>query len=245
MNSIALALLALGVGLAAVISALFGMAGGTIVFALLSWTFDTKQAIPLHAAVQVVGNLSRFGVFWQHIHWRVVGLFSILLIPGAWLGALFYQWFNPDLISLLVGIFILISLFLPEKKRQNSPNWVLVGIGFLSSFLGMIVAVTGPFIASFFVLNQLSKEDLVATKSVCQAMTQIVKTLVFSLSVGFQFDVYGHILLIMGIATILGTLAGKFLLAKMSAQHYNVLNRGLLGLIGSLMIVGVLWKWVQ
>jgi uncharacterized membrane protein YfcA len=245
MNSIALALLALGVGLAAVISALFGLAGGTIVFVLLSWTLDAKQAVPLHAAVQVVGNLSRFGVFWQHIQWRVVGLFSILLVPGACLGALFYQWFNPDLISLLVGVFILLSLFLPEKKPQNSPNWVIVGIGFLSSFLGMIVAVTGPFIASFFVLKQLSKEDLVATKSVCQAMTQIVKTLVFSVSVGFQFGDYGYLLVILGIATILGTFIGKFLLAKLSEQHYDVLNRGLLGLIGSLMMAGVLWKWVQ
>jgi uncharacterized protein len=242
MNSISLALLALGVGLAAVISALFGLAGGTIVFALLSWTLDAKQAIPLHGAVQILSNLSRFGIFWRHIHWRVVGFFSIMLIPGAWLGSLFYNWFNPDLISLLVGIFILLSLFLPEKNRKNSPDWVLVLIGFLSSFLGMIVAVTGPFIASFFVLNQLSKEDLVATKSVCQAMTQVVKTLVFSWGLGFQFGDYFHLLLILGIATLLGTFAGKFLLAKMSEKHYNVLNRILLGAIGGLMILGVLLK---
>lgn len=237
--------LALGVVLASIVSALFGLAGGTLVFALLSWGLDAKQAIPLHSAVQVVGNLARFMAFWRFIQWRVVGYFSILLLPGAWLGGLLFNYFDPILLEFLVGTFILISVFIPEGKMPATRPWTFVVLGFLSSFLGMIVAVTGPFIASFFVLNNIAKEELIATKSVCQALTQIVKTGVFLISVGFDFGQYQWLLLILCTATILGTFIGRWLMEKISQQRFNQWNRILLTIIALGMWLDALRHWVN
>lgn len=236
-------LLALGTLLASVISAIFGLAGGTLIFALLSWGLDAKQAIPLHSSVQIVGNLARFTAFWRYIQWRVVGLFSILLLPGAWLGGLFYDYFDPILLEFLVGMFILISIGIPEGKTGSSKPWMLVVLGFLSSFLGMIVAVTGPFIASFFVLNNIGKEELIATKSVCQALTQIVKTAVFFFSVGFNFGDYQWLLLGLCMATIFGTYLGRWLMGKISSKRFNQINRLLLAIIALGMWLDVFMHW--
>jgi uncharacterized membrane protein YfcA len=224
-------ILALGVTLAAVVSAIFGLAGGTLVFALLSWSLDAKQAIPLHSAIQLVGNLARFTAFWKFIQWRVVGLFALLLLPGAWLGGLLFNYFDPLLLEFLVGTFIFFSIFIPEGKMHNTRAWMFVLLGFLSSFLGMIVAVTGPFIASFFVLNNLSKEELIATKSVCQALTQVVKTAIFVAAVGFDFGAYRGLLLLLCAATIIGTYLGRWLMNKISQGHFDQINRILLALI--------------
>lgn len=236
--------LAVGVILASIISAIFGLAGGTIVFALLSWGLDAKKAIPLHSTVQMVGNLARFTAFWRFIQWRVVGLFSILLIPGAWLGGLLFNYFDPILLEFLVGAFILISIIIPESKMPPTRPWMFVLLGFLSSFLGMIVAVTGPFIASFFVLNSISKEQMIATKSVCQAMNQLVKTAVFFLSVGFDFGQYQTLLLLLCGATILGTFIGRWLMEKISQQRFNQMNKILLAIIALGMWLDVLRHWL-
>jgi uncharacterized membrane protein YfcA len=237
--------LALGVVLASIVSAIFGLAGGTLVFAMLSWGLDAKQAIPLHSAVQVVGNLARFTAFWRFIKWRVVGYFSILLLPGAWLGGLLFNYFDPILLEFLVGAFILISIFIPEGKMPATRPWVFILLGFLSSFLGMIVAVTGPFIASFFVLNNIAKEELIATKSVCQALTQLVKTGVFLFSVGFDFGQYQWLLLILCVATVLGTFIGRWLMEKISQQRFNQWNRILLAIIALGMWLDALRNWVN
>lgn len=235
--------LAVGVILASIISAIFGLAGGTLVFALLSWGLDAKQAIPLHGAVQAVSNLARFTAFWRFIQWRVVGLFSILLIPGAWLGGLLFNYFDPILLEFLVGTFILISIFIPESKLPPTRPWMFVLLGFLSSFLGMIVAVTGPFIASFFVLNSISKEEMIATKSVCQAMNQMVKTGVFFLSVGFDFGQYQMLLLLLCGATILGTFIGRWLIEKISQKRFNQMNKILLTIIALGMLLDAVKHW--
>lgn len=239
-----LVLLALGTLLASVISAIFGLAGGTLIFALLSWGLGAKQAIPLHSSVQIIGNLARFSAFWHFIQWRVVGWFSILLLPGAWLGGLFYEYFDPILLEFLVGSFILISIGIPEGKIGSSKPWVLVIMGLLSSFLGMIVAVTGPFIASFFVINNIGKEELIATKSICQALTQIAKTTVFFFSVGFNFGNFKWLLLSLCIATIIGTYLGRWLITKISSRRFNQMNRLLLAMIALGMWLDVFKHWV-
>jgi len=236
--------LALGTLLASVISAIFGLAGGTLVFALLSWGLDAKQAIPLHSGVQVVGNLARFTAFWPYIQWRVVGFFAILLLPGAWLGGLLYNYFDPILLEFMVGAFIFLSIFMPEGKMGSTKPWMFVVLGFLSSFLGMIVAVTGPFIASFFVLNNIGKEALIATKSVCQALTQIVKTGVFFFSVGFDFGEYQWLLIGLCTATILGTFIGRWLMEKISQKRFNQVNRILLAVIALGMWIDAFKHWL-
>jgi len=220
----------------ATISGVFGLAGGALFFAVLSWVVSTKEAIPLHSSVQLLSNFSRIIFFFKTVKWKIVSKFLILLLPGAYLGGLLYDFFYPLVLELIVGVFILITIFLPENKNTSSKPYTFVILGFLSGFLGMIVAVTGPFIASFFVLNNITKEEMVSTKAVCQGFTQLIKVLIFSSVIGFDFGNYSYLLLFLGLATILGIFIGKNLIGRINNKAYDQMNNYLLGFVAVSMI---------
>ncbi|TAE69483.1 MAG: sulfite exporter TauE/SafE family protein [Bacteroidetes bacterium] len=231
---------------ASVFSALFGLAGGTMILAVLSWTLGIKNAVPLHSAVQFVGNVARLGVYYKLVVWKIVGYFIILTLPGAYLGGLCIDFLSEKWLELSVGIFILLTIFMPKPSFKNGIRYeVFALLGFLGSFLGMIVAVSGPFIASFFILNNIKKEEMIATKSVCQGITQIAKLIIFASVVHFSFDKFWFLLLILSLAAIIGTLIGRYLIEKISENVYNTLNNWLLGSIASLMILGALSKIIN
>ncbi|GAB4342354.1 MAG: hypothetical protein OHK0038_22260 [Flammeovirgaceae bacterium] len=230
-------LLILGTVITSTLSALFGLAGGTLLFAMLSWALDAKQAIPLHSGIQLVSNSARLIAYIKSVEWKIVGWFSVLLLPGAYWGGMFYGFFNPNITELLVGCFILITVIFPSENKKDTKTWIFIILGFLSSFLGMIVAVTGPFISSFFVLNNITKERMLATKSVCQASTQLVKMLAFSTTVAFDFSQHYMLMVMLGLATIVGTFLGSRLIKKIQDYHYNLLNNWLLSIIAVSMII--------
>ncbi len=233
----------LAIVFASVFSALFGLAGGTMILAVLTWTLGIKNAVPLHSAVQFVGNVARLGVYYKLVVWKIVGYFVIFTLPGAYLGGLCIDFFNEKWLELSVGIFILMTIFMPKPSFKNGIRYeIFTLLGFLGSFLGMIVAVSGPFIASFFILNNIKKEQMIATKSVCQGITQITKLIIFASVVKFSFEKFGFLLLILSLAAIIGTFIGRYLIEKISEKAYNVLNNWLLATIAILMILGALMK---
>ncbi|TAF65426.1 MAG: sulfite exporter TauE/SafE family protein [Cytophagales bacterium] len=232
--------------LASTLSALFGLAGGTIIMAVFTWTLGIKAAVPLHSTVQLVGNVARIGVYYALIEWKIVRYFVVLTLPGAYLGGLCINLFDEKWLEFGVGFFILLTLVLPAKKKDSETNYKnFVLLGFLSSFLGMIVAVSGPFIASFFVMNRITKEKLIATKSVCQGITQIVKLIVFVSIVHFSFEKYGGLLFWLSVAAIVGTFLGRYLINFLNEKTYNQLNNWLLFVIASAMIVVAFIKILQ
>lgn len=215
--------------LTSVLSAIFGLAGGAIFFVMLTWALSIREAVPLHSIVQLVSNFSRWAFYFHAIQWKIVFRFILLILPGAYLGGLCFQWINPDWLETLVGVFILISVIIPvpQKGQSFSANWYIL-LGFLSSFLGMLVAVSGPLIASFFLLNQIKKEELVATKAVCQGLTQLAKIQAFGSVVGFSYAPYSGLILLLCVAAILGTFIGSQLLQKMTDEQYDKYNKYIL-----------------
>ncbi len=230
--------------LGALISSMFGLAGGTVLFFLLTLALDAKLAIPLHAGVQLIANGARLGAYFKSIEWRVVGWFSILLLPGALLGGQLYMHFEPAVLEWLIGIFILISIFAPRITARKTSNGTIVALGFISGFLGMIVAVTGPLIASFFNMNNLTRERLVATKSFCQGVAQLAKMIVFSTAVGFDFGNYQSLIIVLGVAAVVGTFTGKFLLKYMSDQKYQRVNTALFIMIAAVMLLKPVYSMI-
>ena len=228
--------------LGAVLTAVFGLAGGTVFFAIATWVVSAKEAVPLHSITQLMGNFIRLIAFWDSVRWRIVGYFSLLSLLGAYLGSLCFQYFNAQMLEVLVGIFVLISIFLPEKSTKSLSNGMVVLLGFASSFLGMIVAVTGPLLSAFFVMGGITKEQMISTKAVCQAITQLVKILMFASVIKFDFSKYGDLLLYLAIATLIGTLLGKKVVSKITERQFDILNKAILGIVSVTMILKPLFE---
>ena len=71
----------------AVLSAMVGLAGGTVLLAVMLLFFEPSAAVPLHGVIQLVSNGARTVVQGRHVAWRVVGWYSLLLLPLALAGA--------------------------------------------------------------------------------------------------------------------------------------------------------------
>jgi len=105
--------------------------------------------------------------------------------------------------------------------------------------LGLLVGATGPFLAPFFLRDDLKKEQIVATKAAVQVTGHLIKIPAF-LHLGFNYTEGISFLLPMTIVTILGTKLGVHLLGKINVALFKKLFKGALLIAGFRLIYKVL-----
>ena len=208
------------------------MAGGTLLLSVLLLFFDPVLAIAYHGFLQVIANCSRILVFMTAVSWNHVVWFLGLVVPGVLIGGQISDLFNPEMLTLCLAFFILWIAWKPARKEGvELPRSILLPLGFFSGCLGMIIGVTGPLLAPFFLRVGLIKDQFIATKAVCQFVVQLVKVVVFSTVLGIEYAQYGIELLAMSVFLVLGTLFSKRILQQMSAERFKSLVAIVLTLI--------------
>lgn len=223
----------------AIFSAVFGVAGGMMLFVFLSLFLNAASALPIHAVVQAVSNTSRVAFSWGSIHWPVMKAYCTLLLPGAVAGSFLYKYFDPQLLETMVAATILVVVHVPFKVQGgwgNTQRTFLV-LGLVSGFLGMIIGVVGPLISPFFATAGLKKEKMVATKAACQVVLQLIKIPTFSIVVGDSFMQYQNLIICLCVVTIIGSWVGKNLIHKIQDHHYHLLEKYVLTIL-SLILIG-------
>lgn len=234
--------------LTAAFSAVFGVAGGMMLFVLLALCLDTRSAVPLHAVVQLVSNAARVWVSWRHIDRAIVWRFVALAPLGVWLGGYCVEYAHPRLLETGIGLTILAMVYWFPKSHKEAPSfptrhpslWIFVPLGFVSAFLGMLVGAVGPLVSPFFLRQPLSKEGMVASKAACQFIVHLTKIPAFLLVVRFEFDDYTPLLLALCTATVAGTYIGKNLLSRFSESAYHLWEKRVLTIL-SLVIITKAW----
>ena len=175
---------------AAGISAVIGMAGGITLLSGMLLVIPYGAAVPIHGVVQLASNSTRLVVFFKHVKWRIVLWFGFAAAPGAYLGARVVSAVPDEWLTLGIGAFILLATHVPRPKRPRGGDleraWIFGPVGLAAGFLGMLVGATGPFIAPFFLRENVLKEELIATKAFCQAFVHLWKLPAF-MSIGFAY----------------------------------------------------------
>lgn len=219
--------------LTATLSGIIGMGGGMLLLATMFCFMSHGEAIPSHAAVQLISNSTRTVAFLRYVDWHTVGRFVLGMIPGAGLGLLLLRWLGeprdaePWLKS-LVGVYILGSLLLPRTSKQSGAGtwWDFPLLGLAAGTAGFTVGAVGPLIAPLFARRSFVKERLVATKALCQSFLHIAKIPGFLWLRSYEnLAGLGLITLVMALLVIPGTLLGKRLLTRVSEQRFVLLYR--------------------
>lgn len=230
------------VTIGSLITSLTGLGGGTLILAGLLLIYPPELAIPLHSFTQLSANSLRAGIFFKSVKWKVVLAYSALMIPAAWLGATIFDHINPSWLKILVGFFILVSLYPFAFKPENEPRpRTFVILGAFSGFLGVFVGAVGPLVTPFFNRLKIERQGSLSTKSAGQAMLQLSKIFAFWGATNIQFmDLKNHVLVL-----ILGTLVGVGisipLSRKISDEKFDLIINVLLGLIAlKVMFEGVM-----
>lgn len=231
------AALALAALLTSIVSGILGMGGGVTLLGVMAVLLPAAQVVPLHGVVQLFSNSTRAVVFVRHVAWRLVLPYLPMLVVGTYLATLVWKddalgWFKPG-----IGVFIIAFLAWRRRKPtlRNLPVWFYAILGLVAGFISVFVGATGPFIAPFFLRDDLEKEQVIGTKAMCQSVTHVLKIPAF-LSLGFDYGSHLELLAVLVVVVIGGTVIGKKLLSKLSSETFVKLFEIVLASIGLYLI---------
>jgi len=222
------------------------MGGGIVLLGVMSILMIPGVVVPIHGIVQLSSNTTRTLLFLKHVRWSVFLIYVVPATLGAmgasvlWSGDKLH-WFKP-----VIGAFIISYLIYRRYKPtvRNVPLWVYAPLGVCTGFLAIFVGATGPFLAPFMLRDDFTKENIIATKSICQFWVHLTKIPIF-LSLGFDYTSHGVLLGCLIIAVIGGTFLGKKLLGKISeALFLTVFQVVLVAIAVYLMVPWLTGFWV-
>jgi len=224
--------------LTSTISGFLGMAGGMSLLAVMTAVLPASQVVPVHGVVQLASNFTRTLVYLRHVYWTLFAVFAVPVVGGLTVATMLWsgdelEWFRPG-----IGVFIL--LFLIWQRRtpaiRNLPLWTYAPLGLVVGFLAIFVGATGPFIAPFFLRDDFSKEQVIATKAVCLAWGHVLKIPAF-LALGFDFIAHWPLLGALLVCVVAGTFTGRSILGRFSSTAFIIVYEIVLAAIALYLIL--------
>lgn len=224
------------------ISGIFGMAGGIILMAVLVALVSVATAMIVHGGIQMFANGYRAFLLREAIDWRVFAYYCI----GAAVGflALFFVSWTPDkrALYLLLGLTPML-VWLPKERLHldiKRPDHAIVA-GFGVQGLNTLAGVAGPLLDLFFVRADMTRQQIVATKSVTQALSHLVKIGFWSVPVvsaaGWSALPPWWLFAAAVPLSMLGTSQGKRVLERMNDVNFRQWMKWLVTAIGVVLLL--------
>lgn len=165
-------------------SSLSGGGGSLLLLAGASTVLRAHAVAPVVSIASFFAGVSRIGLFWRDIDWRLIGWY----LPGSLVGSVIGSWGFTQIaagpLRLIIALFLISTVFqyrfgrLARSFTMRLPWFVPVSIvsGMTSGLTG-----AGGLIANPFYLNYgLEKERLLATRAVISIVIQCTKLTAYS-----------------------------------------------------------------
>ena len=241
MSAIAALIILIATLITSFISGIFGMAGGLILMGVLAALVSVAMAMIIHGLIQMVANGYRAILLKRHIDWRVFGLYCIGATGGVaalFAFGMFMNWV-PDkrVLYLLLGLTPLL-VWLPKERLhldiKRADHAVFAGLGVQA--LNTLAGVAGPLLDLFFVRAEMTRQEIVATKSVTQALSHLVKvgfwTVPLVSAAGWSAMPPWWLITAAIPLSMTGTRLGKVILERMTDTNFKNWMKGLVTVIG-------------
>ncbi len=206
---------------ASFLTAAAGIGGGVLMLASIASTLPAAAIIPVHGVIQIGSNGGRALLLRGHVHGRVFAWFVGGSVLGVAVGGRVYAVLDPDTLRLILGVFILYSVWGPKLGRASLREVAFVPVGAVTSFLSMFIGGTGPFVASFVNPDRFGKEGTVATHAACMTMQHGLKVVVIG-ALGFAFAPWALFLVAMIAAGFAGTVLGRSVLLRLPERIFAI-----------------------
>ncbi|MEM6535869.1 MAG: sulfite exporter TauE/SafE family protein [Pseudomonadota bacterium] len=242
MSAFAAMIILLAAGVTSFISGIFGMAGGLILMGVLIALVSVATAMIIHGAIQLVANGYRAWLLRTDIDWRVFRLYCLGAVFGV--AALVFVSWVPDkrTVYLLLGLTPLLvwvpkdHLHLDIRKPQQA-----VFAGFVVQGINTLAGVAGPLLDLFFVRADMTRQQIVATKSVTQCVSHLIKVGFWSVPVvsaaGFGALPPWWLIAAAIPVSMLGTRLGGLVLTRMTDVNFKRWMKALVTVIGCVFLL--------
>ncbi|MDP1617755.1 TSUP family transporter [Phenylobacterium sp.] len=238
MSGLTIGLTLAAVFVASAISGLLGMAGGSLLMAVLTLILPVSAALALHGAAQLASNLARAGFNARHVRFRAAGWFGLGALSA--MGLLSFVAFQPSKAAVFIGMGLLpILVWLPPRLiplDAARPTHAVAG-GFLATLMALAVGVSGPLSELFLVRSSLNRHEVIGTKAAFQVFAHLAK-LVFYGGALFSLGGQGEGLalgLVAGVvlAAVAGAAVGRRFLDAISEDHFRRWRRWIFTALGA------------
>lgn len=216
-----------------------GLGGGVIMLAAMASLMPPAAVIPLHGVIQLGSNAGRALILRHAVDRKVLAWFALGALVGAALGGSVVITLPPGVLELILGLFILYSVWGPSFRQLRIADRGFALVGVATTFVTMFVGGTGPLVAAFVNPDRFGKEATVATHGACMTIQHGFKVAVF-IALGFAFAPWLVLLALMIAAGFLGTLAGRAVLLELPEKTFRCVFRTVL----TLLALRVLWSAV-
>lgn len=227
--------------LTAIISGLFGMAGGLVFMGIIALFLGVAEAMVVHGAVQSVSNSYRAFLLRGTVRWDILGWTAVGALPAAVL--MLSVSFLPSKAQLYLALGLLpLLLWLPKRwlsgDAQKPTHAVLCGAMVMG--LNLSAGVAGPALDFFYVKTTLTRQQIVATKAVTMFASHLVKIVYFGIPLARGVGLSGlppwWVFAAAVPAVMAGTFIGTRLLARFSDVGFKHYTRILVTVIGGIYV---------
>ena len=221
----------------ALVSGVFGMAGGLIFMGIIAVFLGVAEAMVVHGAVQSVSNSSRAWMLRGHVRWDILGWTAVGAVPAA--SAMLAVNFLPSKAGLYLALGALPALlWLPRRwlagDAEKPAHAVLCGAMVMG--LNLSAGVAGPALDFFYVKTQLTRQAIVATKAVTMFVSHLAKIAYFGVPLIREVGAAGlppwWFFAAAVPVSIAGTFVGTRLLRRFSDVGFKRYTRMLVSAIG-------------
>jgi uncharacterized protein len=211
------------------ITATFSLGGGALLIAVMTLLLPPLVVVPVHGCVQLGSNAGRALIQRKHIQWNIILWVTLGAVFGSVLGGRFAYLLPERWLGACIGIFVLVTTWMPQPKVIATSRVVQFAGGAVVSALGMVVGAAGPLVAAF-VRGIQDRRQLVATHAMLNCFQHVFKVSVF-VAMGFAFGQYLPLILLMVLAGFAGTFVGSRLLTRVPENIFRLGFRILLSIV--------------
>jgi uncharacterized membrane protein YfcA len=216
----------------AILSGVFGMAGGMVLMGVYAALLPVAAAMVLHGATQLLANGMRAAILWRDIYWR--GLRFYLVGSLAAFVLLFQLRYVPHqgVVFLGLGLAPFVAALLPARLLDFERPGAAVLCGAQVVAVQLLAGAAGPLLDVAFVETRLSRTQVVATKAITQVFSHTLKLVYFIPLMTKGAPELETVLAIL-IATLIGTVMGTRILARLTDHTFRVWSRYIIYGIGA------------
>lgn len=230
--------LIIGSFLISILSTLSGGGASLILMPLIAFTVGVKSVAPIMTLGIAFSSSSRVFLFFKNIDWKLFSWMFPATIVGSYFGARSFAYMSSDYLQLLIGLFLVLTVFQffqkPKLNKQSTLKaWHFMPIGLVISFLSGLIGGVGPLMNSAYLNYGMSKESLIGTRSANAVLLHITKII----SYAYFGYVDGDVLkfgIILGISSIVGNVFGKKALSLVSELIFRKI------VIATMVVSGIL-----
>jgi uncharacterized membrane protein YfcA len=225
-------------------SGMTGFGGGLLLPPILAPILGVQHVVPVMSFAMLITNAHRLMLYRHHADLKLIGLVLLTIVPAVALGTTIYLGMPLDMISIVLGSFLLLSIpvgrFFAWRKLRLGP----AGLSLAGGCFGVISGTTpgaGIFMVPVLLSAGLVGQVFLATDASISIATNLTKAVVFNRLGGLPLELLAVGLLI-GLCTMPGNYAARWILRRTSVRlHTRLLE--IVVLIGGLSLLGrPLWQ---